>query len=80
LESITFYDNGKDKVNGLGKITISNEMSISNMLFKKWLYAYMEEKTSTVRPTCPPDLFIYRSRNPLSLARSPLHASSSKPT
>ena len=31
-DSITFGDNGKDKVKGLGKITISNDMSISNVL------------------------------------------------
>jgi hypothetical protein len=31
-ESITFGDNGKGKVKGLGKIVISNDMSISNVL------------------------------------------------
>jgi hypothetical protein len=31
-DSITFGDNGKGKVKGLGKIIISNDMSISNML------------------------------------------------
>ena len=31
-DSITFGDNGKGKVKGLGKIAISNDMSISNML------------------------------------------------
>jgi hypothetical protein len=31
-DSITFGDNGKDKVKGLSKIAISNDMSISNML------------------------------------------------
>jgi hypothetical protein len=31
-DSITFGDNGKDKVKGLGKIAVSNDMSISNML------------------------------------------------
>jgi hypothetical protein len=31
-DSITFNDNGKGKVKGLGKITISNDMSISNVL------------------------------------------------
>ena len=31
-DSITFSDNGKGKVKGLGKITISNDMSISNVL------------------------------------------------
>ena len=31
-DSITFGDNGKGKVKGLGKITISNDMSISNVL------------------------------------------------
>ena len=30
--SITFGDNSKGKVKGLGKIAISNDMSISNML------------------------------------------------
>jgi len=32
IESITFGDNGKGKVKGLGKIPISNDMSISNVL------------------------------------------------
>ena len=32
INSITFGDNGKCKVKGLGKITISNDMSISNAL------------------------------------------------
>jgi hypothetical protein len=31
-DSITFGDNSKGKVKGLGKITISNDMSISNVL------------------------------------------------
>ena len=31
-DSIIFGDNGKGKVKGLGKIAISNDMSISNML------------------------------------------------
>ena len=31
-DSITFGDNGKDKVKGLGKIAISNDLSISNVL------------------------------------------------
>jgi hypothetical protein len=31
-DSITFDDNGEDKVKGLGKIAISNDLSISNML------------------------------------------------
>ena len=31
-DSITFGDNGKCKVKGLGKIAISNDMSISNVL------------------------------------------------
>jgi hypothetical protein len=31
-DSITFGDNGKGKVKGLGKITISNDLSISNAL------------------------------------------------
>ena len=30
--SITFGDNGKGKVKGLGKIVISNDLSISNVL------------------------------------------------
>ena len=32
FDSITFGDNGKGKVKGLGKITISNDLSISNVL------------------------------------------------
>jgi hypothetical protein len=32
IQSITFGDNSKGKVKGLGKITISNDLSISNML------------------------------------------------
>jgi hypothetical protein len=32
IQSITFGDNGKGKVKGLGKIAISNDLSISNML------------------------------------------------
>ena len=31
-DSITFGDNGKDKVKGLGKIAIFNDMSIFNVL------------------------------------------------
>jgi hypothetical protein len=31
-DSITFGDNGKGNVKGLGKIAISNDLSISNML------------------------------------------------
>jgi hypothetical protein len=31
-DCITFGDNGKGKVKGLGKIAISNDLSISNML------------------------------------------------
>ena len=31
-DSIAFGDNGKGKVKGLGKITISNDMSIFNVL------------------------------------------------
>jgi len=31
FDSITFGDNGKVKVKGLGKIAISNDMSISNV-------------------------------------------------
>jgi hypothetical protein len=31
-DSITFGDNDKGKVNGLGKIALSNDMSISNVL------------------------------------------------
>jgi hypothetical protein len=31
-DSITFCDNGKGKVKGLGKIAISNDLSISNVL------------------------------------------------
>jgi hypothetical protein len=32
VDSITFNDNDKDKVKGLGKIAISNDLSISNVL------------------------------------------------
>jgi hypothetical protein len=32
IDSITFGDNGKDKVKDLGKIVISNDLSISNVL------------------------------------------------
>jgi hypothetical protein len=32
VDSITFGDNSKGKVKGLGKITISNDLSISTML------------------------------------------------
>ena len=32
IDSITFGDNGKVKVKGLGKIVISNDMSIFNVL------------------------------------------------
>jgi hypothetical protein len=32
IDSITFGDNGKGKVKGLGKITISNNLSIFNVL------------------------------------------------
>ena len=32
IHSITFGDNGKGKVKGLGKIAISNDLSISNVL------------------------------------------------
>ena len=32
IHSITFGDNGKDKVKGLGKIAISSDLSISNVL------------------------------------------------
>ena len=32
VDSITFGDNGKGKVKGLGKIAISNDLSISNVL------------------------------------------------
>ena len=34
FDSITFGDNGKCKVKGLGKIAISNNMSISNVLIE----------------------------------------------
>ena len=33
-DSITFGDNGKGKVKGIGKIAISNDLSISNMLLR----------------------------------------------
>jgi hypothetical protein len=32
IDSITFGDNGKGKVKGLGKIAISNDLIISNVL------------------------------------------------
>jgi hypothetical protein len=32
IDSITFGDNGKGKVRGLGKIAISNDLSIFNVL------------------------------------------------
>ena len=32
VDSITFGDNSKDKVKGLGKIAISNDLCISNVL------------------------------------------------
>ena len=32
IDSTTFGDNGKGKVKGLGKIAISNDLSISNVL------------------------------------------------
>jgi hypothetical protein len=32
VNSITFGDNGKGRVKGLGKIAISNDLSISNVL------------------------------------------------
>ena len=32
IDSITFGDNGKGKVKRLGKITISNDLNISNLL------------------------------------------------
>jgi hypothetical protein len=32
VQSITFSDNSKDKVKGLDKIAISNDLSISNVL------------------------------------------------
>ena len=32
IDSIIFGDNGKDKVKGLGKIAIFNDLSISNVL------------------------------------------------
>jgi hypothetical protein len=32
VDSIIFGDNGKGKVKGLGKIAISNDLNISNML------------------------------------------------
>jgi hypothetical protein len=37
-DSIAFGDNGKGKVKGLGKIAISNDMSISNVLPVESLY------------------------------------------
>jgi hypothetical protein len=35
---ITFGDNGKGKVKGLGKIVISNDLNISNVLLVESLY------------------------------------------
>jgi hypothetical protein len=32
VDSITFGDNGKSEVKGLGRITISNDLSISNVI------------------------------------------------
>ena len=43
-DSITFGDNDKGKVKELGKITISNDMSISNML----LVAYEGETSEQI--------------------------------
>ena len=40
-DSITFGDNGKGKVKGLGKIAISNDMSISNVLLVESLRIQM---------------------------------------
>jgi hypothetical protein len=37
IHSITFGDNGKGKVKGLGKIAISNDLSISNVLLVETL-------------------------------------------
>jgi hypothetical protein len=37
IDSITFGDNSKGKVKGLGKITISNDLSISNVLLVECL-------------------------------------------
>jgi hypothetical protein len=37
IDSITFGDNSKDKVKGLGKIEIFNDLSISNVLLVKSL-------------------------------------------
>ena len=36
-DSITFDDNGKGKVKGLSKITISNDLNISNVLLVEGL-------------------------------------------
>ena len=36
-DSITFGDNGKGKVKGLGKIVISDDMSMSNVLLAESL-------------------------------------------
>ena len=40
-EQVTFGDNSKGKVIGLGKIAISNDLSISNILFVKSLSFYL---------------------------------------
>jgi hypothetical protein len=37
IDSITFGDNGKGKVKWLGKIAISNDLSISNVLLAESL-------------------------------------------
>ena len=40
-DSITFDDNGKGKVKGLGKIAISNDISISNVLLVESFICYL---------------------------------------
>ena len=37
VDSITFGDNGKGKIKGLGKTAISNDLSISNVLLVEGL-------------------------------------------
>ena len=50
-DSIIFDENGKDKVKGLGKIVISNDLSIFNVLLVE---SFVDEIWSAVhRGGCP---------------------------
>ena len=40
-DSITFGDNGKGKVKGLGKVAISNDMRISNVLLESLNFNFL---------------------------------------